>query len=140
MVAHLDNQTTTGSAAVEDGSIGAVGVVLSRVIHYVEDGMHVFRSTEFDIAAADEDRRTAVVKFVENAQDLVAFYRDLDDRTNDELHTAFTLMSRFNEVDRITREREEHAVLSKLRHRSRRRPGGGGHPSSRRRSSRLSPA
>ena len=74
-VAAAENrETQLTEENAERGTIGVqVGdhlVAISGVEHWVDDGLHVFRSVEFDCMAEGEDLSKAVVAFVENAEDL----------------------------------------------------------------------
>lgn len=114
----------------EHGAICLKGVVLSEVAYWVEDGDHVFRSTEFDLIAGDPDRDAAIGKFVDYARDLVGLYTDLDieEVTPAELEIAMTLVSRLNAAyqqvtDELEAERRRLVVFPRLRNREHRTTG-----------------
>lgn len=114
--------------APEHGVICREGVVVSDVLHWVEDGDHVFRSTEFDVIAGDADLATAADKFVQNAEDLADFYVDARrDLTEIELEHAIRLLQRFTEIYRSenrlleARSRRLSVLIAFLRLRSWRR-------------------
>jgi hypothetical protein len=82
-------------------AVGGSVVPISQVEHWVEDGLHVFRSTEFDCMATDEDLCKTVEAFIETAEDLYRFYDDLVDAeraTPDEVRTLAVLSRRFYDV------------------------------------------
>lgn len=122
MATQLEDQPMAAPRDVDEGTIGMAGVVLSRVIYWVEDGVHVLRSTEFDISASDEDHQAAVEKFVANAEDLAYFYRDLDDPTVEELETALEILTRIHRAYTSQKKRDaiRRAQIRRLRGR---RPG-----------------
>jgi hypothetical protein len=109
----------------EIGCISLGGVPLSQVAYWVEDGEHVFRSTEYDVLAAAPDFAGAVVKFIENSEDYAKFIADLfreDEASLEEAEVALTLIQRFAEVYRQQRDaaRQEARRLIRI---PRRRPG-----------------
>lgn len=102
---HPDSVSAPTAEAPESGVIAiAVGrsvVPISQVEHWTEDGMHVFRSTDFDCIAMDEDLCKALEAFVETAEDLYRFYDDLVDAeraTQEEVRTLAVLSRRFYDV------------------------------------------
>ncbi len=106
--------------APERGYIVLNEVQLSEVEHWIdEEGLHVFRSTEFDCLGEAEDEYEAGRIFIENAADLFRFLDDLVDArraTSDEIRTLAKLSRRFFEASEPALKREEEK-------RSRRRLG-----------------
>lgn len=91
--------------------IGKHLVPISSINHWMEDdGLHVFRSTEFDCMAEADDEGAAVKAFIENAEDLFRFLDDLVDAgraTEGEKMTLIKLSRRFFEVyEALELERE----------------------------------
>lgn len=85
----------------ETGDISVSGVVISSVDHWVEDGLHVFRSREFDLLVEDEDEFQAVAVFIESATDLVFHLTDLireKQATEHEVELASLLVPRFMNI------------------------------------------
>jgi hypothetical protein len=92
-------------AAPERGAvqvkIAGQTVRISEVEHWIEDGIHVFRSVEFDCIAEHEDEGDAVRMFIENAEDLYRYLDDLVDAgraTQDEIRTFAMMGRRFYEI------------------------------------------
>jgi hypothetical protein len=82
----------------ESGEIRVRGVILSAVAYWREDGVHVFRSTEYDVIAADEDRDTAARTFIEKSEDYAEFLSDSDgDPTEDDIAIATMIVHRLLE-------------------------------------------
>jgi hypothetical protein len=104
-------------------AVGDQAVELSTVEHWVEDGLHVFRSTEFDCIAEGKDLASAVVTFIESAEDLFRLLDDLLDAgraTDDETRTLVKLSRRFFEVSEAMEQEEARRALISLRRRLRR--------------------
>jgi hypothetical protein len=109
---------------IEIGTIGVqIGdhrVPISGIEHWVEDGIHVFRSTEFDCMGEAEDALEAVNAFVDNAEDLFRFLDDLHDAgraTEDETRLLIKLSRRFFEMYEaieLEREAQSNHRISKL--------------------------
>lgn len=55
MSTHPAEQATPTAERPESGTIGSAGVPLFTVEHWLEDGDHVFRSTEFDMTIGAPD-------------------------------------------------------------------------------------
>jgi len=111
----------------ENPELGTIGVQIgdhrvpiSSVEHWVEEGMNVFRSAEFDCTGEAEDAAEAVHAFVENAEDLFRFLDDLCDAgraTEDETRLLIKLSRRFFEMYEaveLEREAESNHRISKL--------------------------
>lgn len=89
------------SESPEEGVLTFYGVEVFPALYWVEDGDHVFRSTEFDLLAADRDQYVAIQKFIEMAEDLAGYYSDLTKAgraTEAEADIALEILSRINEV------------------------------------------
>lgn len=85
----------------ERGVIGFCGVELSRVLYWREGSEHNFRSVEFDIWVADADKRVAIEKFVDTAEDYATYLREIieaEDATDDEMQRAAVLFERLASV------------------------------------------
>ncbi len=79
----------------ESGEIRVRGVILSAVAYWREDELHVFRSTEYDVIAADENLDTAVRIFIEKSEDYAKFLSDPDgDPTEDDIGIAVMIVRR----------------------------------------------
>lgn len=99
-------------------AVGDRLVEISEVQHWIEDGSHVFRSTEFDCIAEAENEGDAVVAFVANAEDLFRFLDDLMDAgraTGQETRTLVKLSRRFFEAFEASEEEERHRARISLR-------------------------
>lgn len=71
------------------------GAMLSGAAYWFEDGLHVFRSTEYDVIAADEDKDTAARIFVEKSEDYGKFLAEPEGQpTFEDLGVATLIMSR----------------------------------------------
>lgn len=108
--------------APETGDIAIGDVVISTVDHWVADGLHVFRSREFDVIAEHEDEFEAVRVFVESAADFAYHLADLISErqaTEHEIETATVLVPRFmrlwEDSDRALREAQRR-ILNLPRH------------------------
>lgn len=88
------------------GRITAFGVVVSEAQHWVEDGIHVLRSTEFDLVAGDADFQRAVDLFGEKTQDLFWYLADLPHITEVENDTFVLLAPRFMQIQQELERRE----------------------------------
>jgi hypothetical protein len=110
---------TPTEAAPETGHIVLNEVWLSEVEHWVsEDGLHVFRSLEFDCLGEAEDEYEAGRVFVDNATDLFHFLDDLVDArraTTDEIRTMARLSRRLIEALEVALKWEEEKPRRKLR-------------------------
>ncbi len=109
----------------EQGGILVAGVHLSDVLYWVEIDEHVFRSTEYDVLAADKDFAGAIAKFIANSEDYAQFIADLskqDDASREEADVALTLMQRFTEAYREQRDAAQKDARRVIRL-PRKRPG-----------------
>jgi hypothetical protein len=115
----------------EIGRITFGGELISEVAYWVEDGDHLFRSTEFDVYAADPDRATAIGKFIDNVDDLgiaLAAWTDQDLATGDDMDACVTLLRRMTaayravsaELTELQAEQERHIIQVNLPRRRRR--------------------
>jgi hypothetical protein len=92
----------------ERGYIGVMDVPAFKVEHWLADGEYVFRSSEFDLIAADRDIQRAVDRFVESAEDLWSFVEEQDDPSENELELASLLGSRFRRIlHQLERQEQE---------------------------------
>lgn len=95
-----EHQSAPGRAPSEEtpefGVISIADVVISQVAHWMDGDLFVFRSTEFDVIAADEKRDLAIKIFIDNAQDYADMVGDLapEDLTQDEAETALLILRR----------------------------------------------
>lgn len=71
---------------------------LSKVALWYEDGEYVIRSLEYDVVAADEDRRAAVRKFLSNSIDYAHFISESDGATPDDVELALTIFRRITDI------------------------------------------
>ena len=80
----------------EFGVISMHDVVISEVAHWRDGELYVFRSTEFDIIAADEDWDRAIVMFIDSADDYATMVADLppEEITRDEAEIAVLILRR----------------------------------------------
>ncbi len=90
------------------------GVAIASVYHWIDDGLHVFRSSEFDLIAAAENEQEAVNQFVDNLEDRLELIANLDEDevTEDEAQLFRQVTERFFEAWRILEERERRRVIS----------------------------
>jgi hypothetical protein len=73
------------------------GVTVSEGLHWLEDGVHVIRSSEYDLMGQGDDLHEAVRDFVGQAFDLFAYLTaeiEQRDATDHELRMAAVLGSR----------------------------------------------
>lgn len=100
--------------------IGEHRIPISSIEHWVEDGLHVFRSTEFDCMSEDTDQTKAVMSFIDNAEDLFRFLDDVHDAgraTEDETRVLIKLSRRFFELyeaDQLEHESENNPRIRNL--------------------------
>lgn len=128
MAAHDTTASPPSDLPTEDapdyGTLGWLGVEISEVAHWIEDGDHVFRSLEFDVFAGDPDEQQAVGKFVDNALDFRDYLDCLEDRADNEDEMLQLLNSRFSRVasalDREERARQDKRVSITIGRRRRR--------------------
>ncbi|HWD86136.1 MAG TPA: hypothetical protein VG321_10320 [Solirubrobacteraceae bacterium] len=112
-------------ATAEQGCVTtAGGVVVAKAERWFEDGVHVIRSTEFDLIAEDEDAEKVIEVFVDNAVDLAIALNELqaDGKiTEDESRVLNLLSQRFFEAARASeRARHRHRIQIQLRNRGNR--------------------
>lgn len=94
----------TGSGPTEDrpefGVISVHDVPISQVAHWRDGDLYVFRSTEFDVIAADEDLQKAIVVFVDNASDYADMVSELtaSELTQHEAEVAMLILRRLSEA------------------------------------------
>jgi hypothetical protein len=71
------------------------GVVLSKVADLRDGPLHVFRSLDYDVIAADEDKHEAIRTFVANSEDYAGFLSDANgDATREDLQLASVILQR----------------------------------------------
>jgi hypothetical protein len=81
--------------APEHGEIRLRKSLISEVAYWCEGDLHVFRSTEYDVIAAHEDRDIAARIFVEKSEDYASFLADHDgDPTLEDLRLALLILQR----------------------------------------------
>ena len=112
---------TEGAPTVEhpeQGVIGSAGVPLFPVEHWVEDGEHVFHSSEFDLVVGDADFDAAIEKFIEGADDLWGFLEEQKNLTEGEIELVSLIASRFRallqELERRERARRRPLITIRL--------------------------
>jgi hypothetical protein len=125
MIVTQSTATTTQSVgtpteeAPDVGRVVAAGVTLSEGMHWLEDGAHVIRSTEFELIGEGDDLDEAVRNFVGHALDLLAFLNDEIERgeaTEHEVRVAGVLGARLGQAYRQVSEDRE--ATAKQRERS----------------------
>ena len=129
----------------ERGVIGYRDVELSHVLYWREGSEHNFRSVEFDIWAADTDKRAAIAKFFDTAEDYATYLHEIveaEDATDDEIERAVVLFERLTrvyqaEVVVLKAELRKIVRLNIFRRQRRVAMRGGYRPSSRKNSSPL---
>ena len=104
------------------GRVAAVGgVVLSDAEHWVEDGVHVIRSTEFPVIAGADDFDGAVDQFGEKLEDLWLYLSEIETLTDNENELFLALAPRFRdiyrELERREAERQRRIIILNLRRR-----------------------
>lgn len=80
---------------------------MSRAEYWVEDGMHVIRSLDFDVIAGDPDFSRALKQFGEKAQSLWEYLSGLESISDHENETFVVLARRFTDLFRELERREE---------------------------------
>lgn len=117
------NPTAPTEEHPERGYISIMAVRAFEVEHWIDSDEHVFRSSEFDLIAADRDLQRAVDRFVEGAEDLWTFIVEQDDPSENELELASLVGSRFrpilHELERREQEREHRLISISFVHRRR---------------------
>jgi hypothetical protein len=88
------NQALT-EAAPERGNVAVFGLPVSNAEHWLEDGVHVLRSTEFDVIAGDPDFQRALEIFCEKAEDLWSYLSTLETISDNENEVFLQLAPRF---------------------------------------------
>lgn len=119
-----DETIQVDTPAAEDrqyGWVATLDVLVSEAERWVEDGVHVIRSTEFDVVAGDLDFDRAVDQFVDKAEDLWTYLSELDGLTENENETYLRLAPRFHqiykELERRENERRRRLIILNLRRR-----------------------
>lgn len=101
------DDSPTGERHAMPGYASRVGIVVSEGERWVENGIHVVRSTEFDIIAGDEDFEVAVGKFIDMHEDLWSYLSSVEELTDNENETFLALAPRFLAIHREFERREE---------------------------------
>lgn len=111
------------------GTITAVELLVSQAAHWIEEGVHILRSTEFDVIAAHEEFDRAVDLFVEKAQDLYDYLAEKEGISDNEAETFLLLHSRLfpiykalerRELEREEKQRRVRLITVNLKRRNRR--------------------
>jgi hypothetical protein len=92
------------------GCVVAAGVTLSEGMHWLEDGAHVIRSSEFELIGEGDDLDEAVRSFIGHALDLLAYLTEEIERgeaTDHEIRVAGVLGSRLAQAYRKVSEDRE---------------------------------
>lgn len=92
--------------APERGRVLRYGQLVSEAERWVEDGVQIIRSTEFDVTAGDPDFKAAVMMFGEKAEDLFWYLSEQDSLTDGENETFLTLAPRFMGIFQELERRE----------------------------------
>lgn len=110
MIAERDSQAGLGEGpehAATPGLASRFDIVVSEGEHWVEDGEHVLRSTEFDVIAGDPDFERALAKFIDKHEDLWIYLSQVEELTDNENETFLALAPRFVAIHREFERREE---------------------------------
>lgn len=94
-------------AAPEYGRIAVFDITVSFAERWEEDGVHVLRSMDFDVIAADKDLQRAVDQFVEKAEDLWSYLSGLDTISENENEMFLKMAPRFLDIYRELERREK---------------------------------
>lgn len=103
-MAAADRQLTEESP--ECGIVTAFDKTISLAEHWLEGGVHVLRSVEFDVIAGDEDFQAAIDQFAEKAEDLWIYLSKQERLTENENETFMLLADRFLEIYKLLEQRE----------------------------------
>lgn len=93
-------------ATPERGQVTAFGLLLSEAEHWIEDGIHVVRSSEFDLIAGDQDFMVAVNSLGEKTEDLFWYLGEQESLTENENETFLLLAPRFMGIFQELERRE----------------------------------
>jgi hypothetical protein len=99
--------TAPTEEAPELGHVVAAGVNISEGLHWLEDGVHVIRSSEFDLMGQGDDLDEAVDSFVGQALDLLWYFNEEIERgeaTDHEIRLAGVLGGRLAQAYRHVSE------------------------------------
>jgi hypothetical protein len=96
------------------GEVQAFGVGLSLAERWVEDGVHIFRSLEFDVVAGDEDFDLAVDHFVRKLENLWTYLSEAEELSENENETFLRLAPRFHNVFKELERRDAEQRRSRL--------------------------
>ena len=92
------------------GRVVAAGITLSEGMHWLEDGAHVIRSSEFELIGEGDDLDEAVRNFVGHALDLLTYLNEEIERgeaTDHEVRVAGVLGARLGQAYRQVSEDRE---------------------------------
>lgn len=103
---HVDLEAATEAAPV-CGAAFRLGVRVSDAERWLEDGMHVLRSTEFDVIAGDRDFDGALGQFIDKIEDLWFYLSGLEELTDNENETFLALAPRFLRIHQKLEQLEE---------------------------------
>jgi hypothetical protein len=96
--------------APEHGRVVAAGVTVSEGMHWLEDGVHVIRSSEFDLMGQGDDLDEAVGDFIGRALDLLWYLNGEIERgeaTDYEIRLAGVLGARLAQAyGQVSEDRE----------------------------------
>jgi hypothetical protein len=84
-----------------------LGVPISEGERWVEDDVHVIRSTEVDVIAGDADFQQAVEQFIRKVEDLFHYLSTVEELSDNENETYLRLAPRFLKVYKELERREE---------------------------------
>ncbi len=111
-------------AAPEYGRISVFDITVSFAEHWVEDGIHVLRSMDFDVIAGAADFQSAIDQFVEKAEDLWSYLSNLETISDNENEMFLKMAPRFldiyKELERREKSRRERVIsinIGRLRQR-----------------------
>jgi hypothetical protein len=113
--------STLTEAAPEYGTVSLLGLPITDAEHWIEDGVHVLRSLDFDVTVGDRDFWAAVDKLGGSVEDLWSYLSELETITDNENETFVLLASRFQrvfrELEKRERERRRRLIILNLRKR-----------------------
>lgn len=116
---HQEAAHETATPQPEFGEIGVDGLTLSAVAYWQEDGMHVFRSTEYDVIASNENKQVAILAFVQQSEDYANFLASFGEHTVEDLTISTMILRRLLDIHERAQEhrRRRLAIVRHLRSR-----------------------
>jgi hypothetical protein len=106
-----DNRSTVEVGASEEAAIPGracwFDILISEGERWIEDGVNVIRSTEFDVVAGDPDFDKALAQFFGKLEDLWVYLSGVEELSDNENETFLALAPRFLEVYKELERREE---------------------------------